>query len=78
MQEHKTNLKMNIEKDHLIFWRRLSKRLKDLVKREETEEMKNKWLQRNSAKKPVTNKRTKPNQPEVGDPSESRLCQRVR
>ena len=40
------DLNLNIEKDHMVFWRRLSTKLRDLLKSEETEEMKNKLLQR--------------------------------
>ena len=38
----RVNLKMNVPNKHSIFWRRMSKRLKDLKKSGETEEMKEK------------------------------------
>ena len=44
-----------IEKEHMVFWRRLSKKLRDLLKSDETEEMKNKLLQGKNVKKPQTN-----------------------
>ena len=57
----RVNHGMNIPKEHLICWRRMSKRLKYIEQSEATEEMKDKWLQRKNAKKPVTNKQTNKN-----------------
>ena len=37
-KDPRANLRMNISMDHLIFWQRMSNRLKDVLKSGETED----------------------------------------
>ena len=69
---------LDMTNDYMIFWRKISKKLRDMIKNEETEELKNKLLQRNSVHIQKPNKKTNAKAVRVSDPSESRQCHRAR
>ena len=62
------NLYIEKEHDHMVFWRKLRRRLRDIISSEENE---------NNMKKQIPRKKHVAKQQEVVDPSELRQCQRM-